>query len=174
MTSSTGASDPAGPASIEVRRRVEWADTDAAGHHHNTAVLRWLEEAETVLHERLGIVEQTFGRTPRVRLEIDFTERLYFRDIVSIRLAVAAVGRTSLTYSFEVARGEVVAARGRLVIVNAAAGEGAQPWPAELRQALAESGPQPGEYLAEQQADGIDPSVAHPARVHPCPGAAGR
>ena len=101
-----------------------------------------------MLHERLGIVEQTFGRTPRVRLEIDFTERLYFRDIVAVRLAVAAVGRTSLTYSFEVARGEVVAARGRLVIVNAAAGEGAQPWPAELRQALAESGPQPGEYLS--------------------------
>jgi YbgC/YbaW family acyl-CoA thioester hydrolase len=166
VTSSTGAPGPARPASIEVRRRVEWADTDAAGHHHNTAVLRWLEEAETVLHERLGIVEQTFGRTPRVRLEIDFTERLYFRDIVSIRLAVAAVGRTSLTYSFEVARGEVVAARGRLIIVNAAAGEGAQPWAAELRQALAEAGPQPGEYLAEQQADGIDTSVAHPARVY--------
>lgn len=148
MTSS--ASEPAtpGPASVEVRRRVEWSDTDAAGHHHNTAVLRWLEEAETVLHERLGIVEQTFGRTPRVRIEIDFTERLYFRDIVVIRLSVAAVGRTSLTYSFEVARDDVVAARGRAVVVNAAAGQGAEPWSDELRKALAESGPQPGEYLS--------------------------
>jgi acyl-CoA thioester hydrolase len=145
VTSSTGAP---GPASIEVRRRVEWSDTDAAGHHHNTAVLRWLEEAETVLHERLGIVEQTFGRTPRVRLEIDFTERLYFRDVVVIRLAVAAVGRTSLTYSFEVARDADVAARGRLVVVNAAAGEGAAPWPDELRKALDQAGPQPGEYLS--------------------------
>jgi acyl-CoA thioester hydrolase len=101
-----------------------------------------------VLHERLGIVEQTFGRTPRVRLEIDFTERLYFRDIVVIRLAVAAVGRTSLTYSFEVARDADVAARGRLVVVNAAAGEGAAPWPDELRKALDQAGPQPGEYLS--------------------------
>jgi YbgC/YbaW family acyl-CoA thioester hydrolase len=148
VTSSASAPSPAGPASIEVRRRVEWSDTDAAGHHHNTAVLRWLEEAETVLHERLGIVEQTFGRTPRVRLEIDFTERLYFRDIVVIRLEVAAVGRTSLTYSFEVARDGTVAARGRLVVVNAAAGEGAEPWPGELRHALAQAGPQPGEYLS--------------------------
>lgn len=148
MTSSSIEPGGAAPASVEVRRRVEWSDTDAAGHHHNTAILRWLEEAETVLHERLGIVEQTFGRTPRVRIEIDFTERLYFRDIVVIRLAVAAVGRTSLTYSFEVARDETVAARGRLVIVNAAAGEGAEPWPAELRKALAQSGPQPGEYLS--------------------------
>jgi len=148
VTSSTTEPRGAGPASVEVRRRVEWSDTDAAGHHHNTAVLRWLEEAETVLHEQLGVVEQTFGRTPRVRIEIDFTERLYFRDIVVIRLAVAAVGRTSLTYSFEVARDETVVARGRLVIVNAAAGQGAEPWPAELRRALAESGPQPGEYLS--------------------------
>ena len=148
MTSSTTEPAGAGPASVEVRRRVEWADTDAAGHHHNTAVVRWLEEAETVLHERLGIVEQTFGRTPRVRMEIDFTERLYFRDIVVIRLAVAAVGRTSLTYSFEVARDETVAARGRLVIVNAAAGQGAEPWSDELRRALAQAGPQPGEYLS--------------------------
>lgn len=148
MTSSTSQPGRPGPASVEVRRRVEWSDTDAAGHHHNTAVLRWLEEAETVLHERLGIVEQTFGRTPRVRIEIDFTERLYFRDIVVIRLSVSAVGRTSLTYSCEVARDGVVAARGRAVIVNAAAGQGAEPWPAELRKALAESGPQPGEYLS--------------------------
>jgi acyl-CoA thioester hydrolase len=148
VTSSTSEPGLPGPASVEVRRRVEWSDTDAAGHHHNTAVLRWLEEAETVLHERLGIVEQTFGRTPRVRIEIDFTERLYFRDIVVIRLSVAAVGRTSLTYLFEVARDDVVAARGRAVVVNAAAGQGAEPWPAELRKALAESGPQPGEYLS--------------------------
>jgi acyl-CoA thioester hydrolase len=144
VTSSSG--EP-GPASVEVWRRVEWSDTDAAGHHHNTAVLRWLEAAETVLHERLGIVDQTFGRTPRVRIEIDFTERLYFGDLVEIRLAVAAVGRTSLTYSFEVARGDTVAARGRAVVVNAGAGEGAEPWPDELRQALAGAGPQPGEYL---------------------------
>ena len=41
-----------------------------------------------------------------------------------------------------------MAARGRLVVVNAAAGEGAQPWPGELRQALAQAGPQPGEYLS--------------------------
>ena len=148
MTTSTSEPGRAGRASVEVRRRVEWADTDAAGHHHNTAVLRWLEEAETVLHERLGIAEQTFGQTPRVRIEIDFTERLYFRDVVVIRLAVAAVGRTSLTYSFEVARDETVAARGRLVVVNAVAGEGAQAWSDRVRQALTDSGPQPGEYLS--------------------------
>lgn len=144
MTSQGGS----GLASVEVRRRVEWADTDAAGHHHNTAVLRWLEHAETVLHERLGIAEQTFGKTPRVRIEMDFTERLYFRDIVVIQLAVAAVGRASLTYSFEVTRAGTVAARGRLVIVYAATGQGAQPWPEQIRQALTEAGPQPGEYLS--------------------------
>ena len=35
-----------GGASIEVRRRVAWNETDAAGHNHFTAVFRWIEEAE--------------------------------------------------------------------------------------------------------------------------------
>ncbi|HEY9524220.1 MAG TPA: thioesterase family protein [Thermopolyspora sp.] len=137
------------PASVVVQRRVEWADTDAAGHQHNTAVLRWLEEAETVLHERLGIAERTFGRTPRVRIEVDFTGRLWFRDIVTIRLAVDRVGTSSLTYTFEMTQGDREAARGRMVVVNADPSEaGSRPWPEDIRAALTGAGPQQGEYLS--------------------------
>ncbi|MDN5933365.1 MAG: hypothetical protein L0I24_20260, partial [Pseudonocardia sp.] len=69
------------PARVTIRRRAEWAQTDAAGHHHWTAMPHWAEQAETVLHERLGIAERTFGREPRVDVPVDFTARLYFRHV---------------------------------------------------------------------------------------------
>ena len=66
---------------------------------------------------------------PRVRYEVDYLDRLWFRDRVSIDLRIASVGTTSLTYEFEVCRGETVAARGRLVCVQSDPdGGGGQPW----------------------------------------------
>ncbi|MBW0119627.1 acyl-CoA thioesterase, partial [Pseudonocardia abyssalis] len=127
------------PARVRIRRRVEWAQTDAAGHHHWTAVLHWAEQAETVLHERLGIAERTFGREPRVNATVDFTARLYFRDDVDI--AVEHVGTTSARYAFAVLRGDGTAARGTLSTVLVDPGSGRpSPWPDDLRAALTSGG----------------------------------
>ena len=35
-----------------VERTVEWVDTDASGHQHNSAVMRWVESAEAELFLR--------------------------------------------------------------------------------------------------------------------------
>ncbi len=45
----------ADPASVVIERRVEWPDTDAAGHQHHSVVMRWVEEAEAALLEPLGL-----------------------------------------------------------------------------------------------------------------------
>ena len=45
-----------GRASIVMERRIEWPDTDASGFYHNSAVVRLLETAETLLLDRLGFV----------------------------------------------------------------------------------------------------------------------
>lgn len=132
-----------GPARVRVQRRVEWAQTDAAGHHHWTAVLHWAEQAETVLHERLGIADVTFGREPRVNATVDFTERLYFRQAVDVDFAVEHVGTTSARYAFTVTRDGVTAARGTLSTVLVDPGTGRpSPWPEELRTALTAGGQQ--------------------------------
>jgi acyl-CoA thioester hydrolase len=135
------------PARVTIRRRVEWAQTDAAGHHHWTAVLHWAEQAETVLHERLGIADRTFGREPRVHVCVDFTARLYFREAVDVTIAVAALGRSSARYAVTVARDGEPAARGELVTVFVDPATGRpEPWPDDLRAALAGGGEQaPGE-----------------------------
>jgi len=138
------------PASIVVQRRIEWPDTDASGMYHNTAAFRFVEVAETALLDRLGFIHEIYGRHPRVHLEADFLRPLRFRDLVDIDLAVEKVGRTSVTYTFEMRSGNEVAVRGRAVaVLLSGAGGKPVPWPEEQRQRLLTAGPQRGERLAE-------------------------
>ena len=138
------------PASIVVQRRIEWPDTDASGMYHNTAAFRFIEVAETALLDRLGFVQEIYGRHPRVHIEADFLRPLRFRDLVDVDLAVEAVGRTSVTYRFEMRSGNAVAVRGRAVaVLLSRAGGEPVPWPEEYRHRLLTGGPQPGERLTE-------------------------
>ncbi|MEU6734627.1 thioesterase family protein [Streptomyces physcomitrii] len=136
------APDPAaapGPAPLAVtlKRRVEWVDTDAAGHQHHSAILRWVEAAEAQLLRAHGL-EWLFGRAPRVRHEVDYRARLWFGEEVTTHLRVERLGRTSLAYAFEVHGREGLAAEGRLVVVHAEPdAPAATPWPAEVRAAFA-------------------------------------
>ncbi|MFE7591800.1 AMP-binding protein [Kitasatospora sp. NPDC057512] len=136
------------PASVTVERRVEWSDTDAAGHYHFSAVQRWAEAAEAALLRRLGLAE-LFGRIPRVHFEADYRERLWFGDLVRTELRVVRVGGSSLHYAFEVHGPHGLAASGRMSVVHAAPHDGgSRPWPAQVRRTLAEAGPQRPEVLA--------------------------
>lgn len=135
------------PASVAIERRVEWSDTDAAGHYHFSAVQRWAEAAEAALLRRLGLAE-LFGRIPRVHFEADYRERLWFGDLVRTELRVVRVGGSSLHYAFEVHGPQGLAASGRMSVVHAAPNaKGAEPWPAPVRRALAEAGPQQPEVV---------------------------
>jgi YbgC/YbaW family acyl-CoA thioester hydrolase len=136
------------PASIRIQRRIEWSDTDASGAYHNTAAFRFMEAAETALVERLGFLEDVYGRHPRVRIEADFLLPLWFRDLVDVEITVEKVGRTSVTYAVEIRRGTEVCVRARMVAVLLdRIGGTAQAWPEEYRTRLRGAGPQPPELL---------------------------
>ncbi|MDI2129934.1 acyl-CoA thioesterase [Yinghuangia seranimata] len=144
----------AAPASVVVERRVEWSDTDAAGHYHFSAVSRWAEAAEAVLLRRLGFAS-LFGAIPRVHFEADYLQRLWFGETVRIEMRVAKVGVSSLHYAFEIRGREGLAATGRMSIVHAVVGaEGSTPWSDDVRAALTGAGPQPPETYATGPADG--------------------
>lgn len=129
-------------ASITIHRLVEWVDTDAGGHYHNQAVIRWTEAAEAELHQRLGIARRTFGSTPRVRVEFDFREPLWFLDQAEIELTVVQVGRTSCRYAVTIRnqQGATAAEGGYVVVYVPTSGEGPVPWPDDLRAALSGEG----------------------------------
>ena len=138
------------PLTVSIERRVEFADTDATGHHHYLAVLRWLEHAERVLHEQLGIADETLGRLPRVHLEVDFFAAVHYREPIELTLVVERVGRTSLTHTFRVESGALLVAAGRYVVVLSIYNDGrSTPWPAHVRSRLIETGRLPGEQIVE-------------------------
>ena len=148
-------SDPtardATPASIIVQRRIEWSDTDASGYWHNTAAFRWIEVAETTLLQRLGIMDEIYGRLPRVRISAEFRKGLRHKDLVDIELSIADVRRSSVTYAFRMTSDGVVAAEGTAVAVLLdRAGGTPVAWPEEYRRLLLESGRQPGEVLTTE------------------------
>ncbi|SRR5712691_3433093 len=137
-----------GPAGILVQRRIEWPDTDASGMYHNTAAFRFIEMAETVLLERLGLVHEIYGRHPRAHIEADFLLPLRFRDMVDVELTVAKVGRTSIHYDFEMRSKGAVAVRGRMVaVLMDRAGGRPVPWPDEHRRLFETAGPQSPELI---------------------------
>ena len=119
-----------------IRRRIQWFDTDASSKEHNTVPLRLMEEAEAELLADLGIVDEVYGFLPRVHVTMDYRAPLRFRDEVEVTLRVAELGRTSITYTFEVRTEGRAAADGRVVAAFIDEEGRPQPWPDGYRALL--------------------------------------
>lgn len=130
------------PASIVVRRRIEWADTDASGKYHNTIAFRLAEQAETRLLTALGLVDELYGWLPRVHMSVDLSEPLRFNDVVDVELWVHELGRTSLTYGFEIRHDDREVASGKMVAVLLEAPGRRKEFSEEHRRRLTTGGPQ--------------------------------
>ena len=135
-------------AEASVERTVEWVDTDASGHQHNSAILRWVEAAEAELFRKLQLPDY-FPSAPRVQQVVNYKAKLWFGQRVTATVKIDTLGRTSLTMSFEV-RGErsgasngatphssTVAAFGTVTTAHVPAGAAtAQPWPEHFAKAV--------------------------------------
>ena len=122
-------------ASYVERRRVAWVDTDAGGRIHFTAAFRYAESAETGLGREAGLLA-VWGDLPRRRVEAEFREVLRFEDEVETRIRVERVGRTSVTYAWEIVRGGEVCVAGRHTAVHVDAEGRPAPLSEEARLAL--------------------------------------
>jgi acyl-CoA thioester hydrolase len=133
------AREPALPSRIAVehteRRRVAWADTDAGGRIHFTAVFRYAEAAETAWRRGLGLLED-WGDYPRRRVEADYLAVLRFEDEVDVRLAVDRVGTTSITFAWTIDRDGERCVEGRHTVVHVDGRGRAAPLPDGVRAAL--------------------------------------
>jgi acyl-CoA thioesterase FadM len=138
-----------GPAALTIQRRIEWFDTDASGQYHYTTAFRLAEAAENTLLARLGLLEDSSGRLPRVHVEADFSAPLEHRDLVDVAIAVASVGTTSVTYEFEIRRAGLLCAQGRIVGALMTSDARTRPWADPARKLLLEGGPQAPELLVE-------------------------
>lgn len=123
---------------VTMERRLAWNETDAAGHNHFSAAVRWLEEAEHGLYRTLELGPELIDRVPRVNIHVEYAQRLYFGDLLTIELGVVRVGTSSCTFAFEVRdpQGKTAVA-GEYVVVHVQSTDGGSaPWPAATKEAL--------------------------------------
>ncbi len=89
---------------------VRWADTDASGRIHFTAIFRWFEYAEQEFLRSRGLTLNDFLdariNIPRVHVEANYRAALEYDDAVEVRVSVERVGQSSATLAFAVVRAD--------------------------------------------------------------------
>ena len=135
---------------IEVRFR----DCDAMGHVNNAVYLTYLEQARFAHWRANGLAGRTLDSAPAdgggaaaipgvivARVEIDYRQAARHGDVLRVHVGVAAIGRTSFTYEYEIVdAADALIATARTVIVRFDYGAG-RPVPIsdEIKQALTRS-----------------------------------
>lgn len=134
------------PASIELQRRLRWADADAAGRLHFPRIFEIIEEAESELVRSIQWpMDRSMGYDfPRVHLECRFLRVIALDDPFRLRLTVGKLGRTSIRYDYQVFNdANEVAIEGTMTIVTLQNGKPTE-IPESLRTALSSDATMPG------------------------------
>lgn len=101
-------------------RRVNFAETDAAGIVHFSNYYRYMEEAEHAYFRFLGlkIVEGTPEEGvlgwPRVSAQCQYVGPAIYNDVLHIHVNLERVGYKSLTWEMTIYRGEKMLSLGRM------------------------------------------------------------
>ena len=128
---------------VEFRRRLRWADADAAGRLHFPRIFEIVEEAETELLRDLGFrldLPRKEYDFPRVHLDCRFLRILALDAPFRLRFAAGRLGRTSIRYDYQVFDAdEELALEGTMTVVVLRDGRPTE-IPHELRAALTGDG----------------------------------
>ena len=134
------------------RDRVRFRDCDAMGHVNNAVYLTYLEQARFNHWRVSGIAKRALNSAPAsdagvpddvpgvilARVEIDYRRPAKYGDLLRIDIGIAAIGRTSFTYEYEIrdaSNALIATARTVIVRFDYAAGKPV-PISEELKEAL--------------------------------------
>jgi acyl-CoA thioester hydrolase len=124
---------------IEFKRRLRWADADAAGRLHFPRIFEIIEEAEgELLREILGPMKVRRGTYdfPRVHLECQFRRVIALDAPFRLLFMPGRLGRTSIRYDYQVFdAAEELAIEGTMTVVVMQDGKAVE-IPEALRAAL--------------------------------------
>ena len=102
------------------KRRVEFAETDAAGMVHFSMFFRYMEEAEHALWRSAGLNIWESGEDlswPRISATFDFKTPLKFQDEFEVHSEMGNVTRSTIQWNHTVKRGTVVIGSGSVTAV---------------------------------------------------------
>ena len=126
-------------------RRVEFADTDAAGIMHFAAFFRLMEQAEHELLRSVGLSVMQHDAQgqlswPRVAAQCDFQAAAKFEDLLTIEVQISRLGERSVTYAHRFLRDGLLLATGQITAVCCRLSPGSppqsQPIPREIADRL--------------------------------------
>ncbi len=106
------------------RRRVEFAETDAAGIVHFASLMIYMEQAEHAFLRSLGLSvfpkrgEEFTGTWPRVQASCEFFAPARFEDELTVLLEIDRIGGSSVTYRMELERSGEAIAKGTMTSVH--------------------------------------------------------
>ena len=102
------------------KRRVEFAETDAAGMAHFSVFFRYIEEAEHAVWRGAGLQiyqPKEEWSWPRISAHFDFKAPLRFEDEFEVHTEMAAVTRSTIRWAHTVMRGGTVIGTGTVTAV---------------------------------------------------------
>ena len=122
------------------RRRVQFAEVDAARIAHFSHFFRYMEEAEHAMWRAAGLSiaspDDAFGYV-RVGASFDYHAPLHFEDECDVHLRIVQITRASMGYACAVTRADERIATGAMTIVCTIRGENGRrvsaPFPAAVR-----------------------------------------
>ena len=115
--------------------RVDWFDTDSSGFMHFSAGFRYAERAEAGLRRSLGLLDD-WGDYPRRAVEAEYHILPKFDDELEVRIRLEKLGRTSMTWVWEIRRSDELCVEGRHSVVHVDATDVPEPMPPKVRAAL--------------------------------------
>ena len=120
---------------IELKRRVRWADADPAFRINFPRYFDYFEEGEAELLRSRGyshLYRQTDYGFPRIHAECTFKRTLALDAEFTLRVTVGRLGRSSIRYDYQFFdENNELAAEGTMTIVATKDGQ-----PAEMPEAL--------------------------------------
>jgi len=102
------------------KRRVEFAETDAAGMVHFSMFFRYMEESEHAFWRAAGLNIWESGEDlswPRISATFDFKAPLKFQDEFDVHTEIGAVTRSTIRWNHTIKRGDVLIGSGSVTAV---------------------------------------------------------
>ena len=148
------------PYEFTMQRRVQFAETDAAGVLHFSNFFRYMEEAEHAFCRSLGAAAyrsdaEGIEGLPRVAVSCEYRRPVRYPEVVEVRLLVRDITEKSVGYEVVFAvedegrEGRREVARGTMRVVHVARSHGSSDWrtrrlPRALREGLVVAPPEAG------------------------------
>jgi YbgC/YbaW family acyl-CoA thioester hydrolase len=92
--------------SIELKRRIRWADVDASGRIYFARIFDYAGEGEWELLHSTGASRKELAARgydfPRVHADCDFHKPIRLGSTITLRFGPRKLGRTSIHYEFTV------------------------------------------------------------------------